>query len=310
MRFGIVRANADSSNSDTNGDNERKPIRAAPDPLGQDHYGEIEERLGFAFQDRLWLERALTHRSVHSRGTKNDYERLEFLGDAVFDLAVAHLLLDKHQEAREGELSKMRAALVNTTSLADIARGLSLGKYIRLSRGELASGGADRASILADVLEAVVGAVYREGGFDAARACVERLLGESLMTVTPRDPKTELQEALHSAGSDAPVYRLECVEGPEHAPIFISVVEVDGQIVGRGRGPTKKASQQAAAEEALAHLKPGDAIDDRFIVAKASDDGASDDGNSGEGDEDSDVSGESKAQEAASATPSEVEEVS
>jgi ribonuclease-3 len=271
MRFGIVRGNADS------GDSEKKATRTAPEPLGQEHYGEIETQLGFTFQDRLWLERALTHRSVHSRGTKNDYERLEFLGDAVFDLAVAHLLLDRHQDAREGELSKMRAALVNTTSLADIARRLSLGKFIRLSRGELASGGADRASILADVLEAVVGAVYREGGFEAARSCVERLLGESLTTVTPRDPKTELQEALHAAGSDAPLYRLECVEGPEHAPIFISVVEVDGQIVGRGRGATKKASQQAAAEEALTHLKPGDDIDERFMVAPASDDGDEDD---------------------------------
>ena len=119
--------------------------------------------------------------------------------------------------------------------------------------------------ILADVLEAVLGAVYREGGYDTARTCIERLLGDQLVTVTPRDPKTELQEALHASGSEAPVYRLECVEGPEHAPVFISVVEVDGQIVGRGRGATKKASQQAAAEEALLRLKPSDEIDARFL---------------------------------------------
>jgi hypothetical protein len=102
------------------------------------------------------------------------------------------------------------------------------------------------------------------------------------VTVTPRDPKTELQEALHAAGSEAPVYRLECVEGPEHAPVFISVVEVDGQIVGRGRGPTKKASQQTAAEEALTHLKGGDDLDERFMVAPESsdDDDDSDDENS------------------------------
>lgn len=238
---------------------------APPQPLGPEHYGEIEELLGYTFKDRSWLERALTHRSVQVNGIKNDYERLEFLGDAVFDLAVAHLLLDKHEQAHEGELSKMRAALVNTASLAEVARRLSLGKFIKLSRGELASGAHERPSILADVVEAVLGAVYREGGFAIACDCVARLLGDSVTTVTPRDPKTELQEALHATGSEAPVYRLECVEGPEHSPHFVSVVEVDGQIVGRGRGTTKKASQQAAAEQALELLKPKDDIDQRFI---------------------------------------------
>lgn len=263
MRFGIVGSAGDDSNS------EKKPQRSAPEALGRDRYGEIEDVLGYAFREREWLERALTHRSVHGKGVKSDYERLEFLGDAVFDLAVAHLLLDKHPEAKEGDLSKMRAALVNTASLAEIARGLSLGRFVRLSRGELASGGSERASILADVLEAVLGAVYREGGYDIARACIERLLGDQLVSVTPSDPKTELQEALHATGSEAPVYRLECVEGPEHAPVFISVVEVDGQIVGRGRGVTKKASQQSAAEEALQRMKPSDEIDARFLEAAA-----------------------------------------
>jgi ribonuclease-3 len=260
MRFRLVKGAASDS-----ADSRNKYAYSAPEPLGSDSYGEIEERLGYAFTDRSWLERALTHRSMQTKGAKSDYERLEFLGDAVFDLAVAHLLLDKHPEAKEGDLSKMRAALVNTSSLADVARNLQLGKFIRLSRGELASGGAERASILADVVEAVLGAVYREGGYVAALKCVEGLLGDQLITVTPRDPKTELQEALHASGSDAPVYRLECVEGPEHAPEFISVVEVDGQIVGRGKGPTKKASQQHAAEEALAHLKGEDAIDNVFL---------------------------------------------
>ena len=266
MRFGIV------NNSGDENDGERKIPRTAPEPLGRECYDEIEAKLGYKFKDLDWLERALTHRSVHAKGAKSDYERLEFLGDAVFDLAVAHLLLDQHTDAREGELSKMRAALVNTSSLAEISRSLKLGRFIRLSRGELASGGSERASILADVLEAVLGAVYREGGYDVAKSCIERLLGSQLVTVTPRDPKTELQEALHAAGSEVPVYRLECVEGPEHAPVFISVVEVDQQIVGRGRGPTKKASQQAAAEEALAHLKPADDIDAKFLVAAESSD--------------------------------------
>lgn len=268
MRFGIIRNSADTVTVD-----DRKHTQAVPEPLGAESYGEIEAFVGYTFSDRSWLERALTHRSVHVKGLKNDYERLEFLGDAVFDLAVAHLLLERHPDAHEGELSKMRAALVNTSSLAEISRALKLGRFIRLSRGELASGGAERPSILADVLEAVMGAIYREGGFEVARDCIERLLGDQLSTVTPRDPKTELQEALHATGSEPAVYKLECVEGPEHSPIFISVVEVDGQIVGRGQGPTKKASQQAAAEEALVHLKPKDDLDERFIVKPSDESG-------------------------------------
>lgn len=266
-RFGIP---APADNDDSNSKKRSSTnVVAFQEPLGAEHFDQIEKALGYEFKDRSWLERALTHRSVFSKGGKNDYERMEFLGDAVLDLAVAHLLLDRHPESREGELSKMRAALVNTSSLADVARQMNLGAFIRLSRGELASGGADRSSILADVFEAVMGAVYREAGFATAMQCVERLLGAELTDVTPRDPKTELQEALHAVGSEAPVYMLECVEGPEHAPTFISVVEVDGQIVGRGRGTTKKASQQAAAGEALERLKPHDDIDRVFLTGSA-----------------------------------------
>ena len=261
IRFGIQTSEgegAEVKKSDRTG--------GASQGLTAEQFERIETALGYQFKDRSWLERALTHRSVFSKGGKNDYERLEFLGDAVLDLAVAHLLLDRHPDAREGDLSKMRAALVNTSSLADVARELKLGPLIRLSRGEMASGGADRPSILAGVFEAVMGALYREAGFDAALRCVESLLGSELTDVTPRDPKTELQEALHASGSEAPTYLLECVEGPEHAPIFISVVEVDGQIVGRGRGSTKKASQQAAAGEALERIKPHDDIDKVFLT--------------------------------------------
>jgi ribonuclease-3 len=146
----------------------------------------------------------------------------------------------------------MRAALVNKSSLAEVARRLDLGKFIKLSRSELASGAHERPSILADVVEAVIGAVYTEAGFTAVYTCIGRLLGETVATVTPRDPKTELQEVMHASNGLPPVYKLECVEGPEHSPVFISVVEINGEIVGRGRGTTKKASQQAAAEQALA----------------------------------------------------------
>lgn len=260
MRFGIVKSRTEDNNS-------RLEKQLEDEVLGQEHYHKIEESLNYQFKNREWLERALTHRSMQFQAGQNDYERLEFLGDAVLDLAVAHLLLDQYPEAREGELSKMRAALVNTSSLASVARQLSLGKYIRLSRGELASGGSDRPSILADVFEAVIGAIYREAGFDIALEKVKLLFQQVLVDVTPRDPKTELQEALHVAGSTAPTYLLECVEGPEHAPTFVSVVQVDGQIVGRGRGTTKKASQQAAAAEALQRLAQFDDIDRMFLNA-------------------------------------------
>ena len=263
MRFGI-------SKPGDEGDKKPMPdtgeLQGQNEPLGREHYHRIESALGYQFKDLASLERSLTHRSTHSRGGKSDYERIEFLGDAVIDLAIAHLLLDSHPEAREGELSKMRAALVNTASLAEIAREINLGPFIRLSRGELASGGFDRSSILADVLEALIGAVYREAGYDTALRCVQSLFGTRLVDVTPRDPKTELQEALHEAGSQPPVYNLECVQGPEHAPTFVSVVEIDGQIVGRGRGNTKKASQQSAAAQALEFLNGGDEIDREFLV--------------------------------------------
>ncbi len=269
MRFGIVkRAEFKKSPSD-----ELQVVTHRV--ISEEEYLALEGSLSYSFKERSWLERALTHRSAPAEGEKSDYERLEFVGDAVFDLSVAHLLTDKHPEAKEGDLSKMRAALVNTASLADLAKKMKLNNYIRLGRGEMAAGGAERPSILADVLEAVIGAIYLDGGYDKAFSAVKNLFGDMILSVTPRDPKTELQEALHAAGSEAPVYMLECMEGPEHAPTFVSVVEVDGEIVGRGRGATKKASQQEAAAQALAKIKPAElsatpnSTDINTVVAKS-----------------------------------------
>ncbi len=217
-------------------------------------YELLESQLSYSFKDRSLLSRALTHRSALGLKERADYERLEFLGDAVLDLSVAHLLSDLHPDAREGELSKMRAALVNTQALALIAKGLDLGPFIRLGRGEQSSGGAERPSILADVMEAVIGAVYRDSSYETALVMIERIFGTALEEVTPFDPKTELQEMLHAAGSEPPTYLLELMEGPEHAPTFVTVVIVDGEIAGRGRGTTKKAAQQEAAAEALSRM--------------------------------------------------------
>lgn len=220
------------------------------------HYQELEAALGYSFTDQTLLLRALTHRSALMAKDRADYERLEFLGDAVLDLSVAHVLSDRYPEAREGELSKMRAALVNTQTLSEIAKGLNVSPFIRLGRGELSSGGNERPSILADVMEAIVGAIYRDSSYDVAHQVVTRVFGEMFDQVTPYDPKTELQEALHAAGSEPPNYLVELVEGPEHAPTFVTVVVVDGEIAGRGRGTTKKAAQQIAAAEALSRLMP------------------------------------------------------
>lgn len=220
------------------------------------NYDELEKTIGYSFRDRSTLQRALTHRSALAYKDRTDYERLEFLGDAVLDLAVAHLLSVMHLEAREGELSKMRAALVNTQALATIARGLGLGSFIRLGRGEFSSGGHERPSILADVMEAIIGAIYWDSTYDTVFQVVEQIFGQALQEVTPSDPKTELQELLHLTGSEPPSYLLELVEGPEHAPTFVTVVLVDEEVVGRGRGPTKKAAQQAAAAQALVKINP------------------------------------------------------
>jgi len=214
----------------------------------------LEVSLGYKFSDRSYLSMALTHRSALGFKERADYERLEFLGDAVLDLSVAHLLSDLHPDAREGELSKMRAALVNTQALAQIARSLGMSPFVKLGRGEFSAGGADRPSILADVMEAVIGAVYRDSSYEVALSLVERIFGSALKEVTPFDPKTELQEVLHLAGSEPPSYLLELVEGPEHAPTFVTVVSVDGQVVGRGRGNTKKAAQQEAAAQAILRM--------------------------------------------------------
>ena len=249
-----ARSKAAGSLPEEEGEEENLAVAEEPAYIPRNDFEELEVRLGYTFSNRTLIETALTHRSALNFAERADYERLEFLGDAVLDLAVADLLSTQHPEAREGELSKMRAALVNTHALAAISRTLELGPYIRLGRGEMSSGGNDRPSILADVFEALVGAMYRDANYETVMAIVDRIFGTDLKEVTPSDPKTELQEFLHVAGCEPPSYLLEMMEGPEHSPTFITVVIVDGEIAGRGKGPTKKGSQQEAAKEALERL--------------------------------------------------------
>lgn len=215
----------------------------------------LQERLGFNFKSIDLLQRAVTHSSAIGQANRLDYERLEYLGDAVLDLAVADILLDIHPSAAEGQLSKMRAALVNEDTLSSCAKEFELSEFIRVSKAERFRNGHQRPSIMADVVESIIGAVFKDSGYLAAKGVVKKLLGERLNEPQQNDSKTELQEKLHTLQMQPPVYNLDQVSGPEHEPIFSTSVEVDGKILGRGEGRTKKASQQAAAYNALTFLQ-------------------------------------------------------
>ncbi|OIQ84808.1 ribonuclease 3 [mine drainage metagenome] len=207
----------------------------------------LQSRLGYTFADPALLRQALTHRSY---GATNN-ERLEFLGDSVLNLAVAQLLYAQPQ-ASEGRLSYWRASLVREATLAELALGLELGACLALGEGELRSGGAQRASILADALEAVLGAVLLDGGFDAARQLVERLYAQRLREVdlqaSAKDAKTRLQERLQARRLSVPQYTVLATHGPAHAQAFdvqCEVAELDLRSVGSGAS-RRGAEQQAA----------------------------------------------------------------
>jgi ribonuclease III len=210
------------------------------------------------------LERALVHRSwAFENGAVEPNERLEFLGDAVLGLVVTDEIYHAHPDEQEGRLAKVRSAAVKTGSLAAIARELGLGRFVRLGRGEAASGGADKDSILADTLEAVIGSVYLDQGFAAAYDLVERLFGDRLVELAGRgaalDYKTSLQELTAARFDVLPRYEVTD-EGPDHAKTFTALVRVDDEVVGRGEGANKKQAEQRAAREAYrrltAHAEP------------------------------------------------------
>ena len=217
----------------------------------------LEQSLDVRFRDRSLLELALRHDSfAHERGGRAEhYERLEFLGDAVLNLVVSDYLYRQHPEHSEGELAKQRARLVNETALAHLGRRLRLGTFLLLGKGEEKGGGRDRPGLLADAVEAVLGAVYVDAGYGVAHALATRWLGDLLMTLPGRaaDFKSQLQERLQEMGR-LPRYQIVETEGPDHARSFRVRVEVDGKVVGEGRGRSKKEAEQAAAEEALGWL--------------------------------------------------------
>lgn len=212
----------------------------------------IERSFGYVFLQPALCQVALTHRSAGA----DHNERLEFLGDSVLNCSVARLLFDAHPEADEGVLSRLRATLVSGDTLAQIAQQLGLGEHLRLGPGELKSGGFRRASILADTLEAILGAIFLESGFDAAAGAVRRLMASRLSALPAadllKDPKTRLQETLQAGGLALPTYTLTAVAGDAHAQTFTVTCEVPiFGLVAVGEGGSRRRAEQLAAAKLL-----------------------------------------------------------
>jgi ribonuclease-3 len=228
------------------------------DVPGRDRVLLLQERLGIEQLDPNLGLAALTHRSYcneHRDEPVVDNERLEFLGDAVVELLISHRLMERFPAADEGELSKLRALIVNEDALARVARKLRVGELLRMGRGEELTGGRDKSSVLADALEAVVAAVYLTQGVAGAMGVVDRHFGEALDGVAEGrsgdDYKTRLQELMQSQGRSAPRYRVVAEEGPDHAKTFEVEVSVAGELFGRASGRNKKEAEQAAARKTL-----------------------------------------------------------
>jgi ribonuclease-3 len=222
---------------------------------------ELEVQLGHHFADSELLHRALRHRSwVAENDETASNERLEFLGDAVLGWVIADLAYNRFPDLEEGNLTDLRKSVVNATALAAIARSVELGKHLLLGRGEDSSGGRDRDSILSDAFEAVLGAVYLDGGSARAFDLVERLVGPHLDATPARlsqlDRKSALQERLAAAGRPAPVYSALST-GPDHDKWFEVEVRSGSTVLGSGGGRSKKIAEQAAAGEALASIDDG-----------------------------------------------------
>lgn len=215
----------------------------------------LSKRLGWSFNDARLLAQALTHRSVSDENN----ERLEFLGDGILNFVVAAELYHRRPDLQEGDLSRLRAALVNKSALAGIARSIELGDYVELGGGELKSGGHRRDSILADTLEAVLGAVYLDGGFDACQDMIQRLYAQHFADLpkmkAKKDPKTRLQEYLQSRQLPLPEYQVDDITGRAHEQVFTVSCRVETiTLVGAGSAGSRRAGEQAAAADLLFKL--------------------------------------------------------
>ena len=224
-------------------------------------FAPLEARLGYTFRDAGLLQLALTHPSVaHELGTPVQHnQRLEFLGDAVLQLVLTRALYERFPDFGEGPLTKARAKLVNRRSLAEHGRKLDLGPHLSLSRGEDLHGGRERPSALADAFEAVMGAVFLDGGYEAAREFILRDFGGYLSTIqvipAMENPKGELQEFLQATSTEAPQYHVVSATGPDHARTFECTVHHGSRELARGSGRSKKAAESEAALNALKKLR-------------------------------------------------------
>jgi ribonuclease-3 len=217
---------------------------------------ELSRQLGYHFNTPRLLKIALTHRSSHDENN----ERLEFLGDAIVSAVIAEALYQQYPRAQEGELSRWRASLVNRDTLGQVAREFQLGRHLIVGPGELKSGGVERTSILSCAMEAIVGAIYLDGGFIAARECILRWYQPLLSTLTSaashKDPKTQLQEYLQGRRMALPIYTVESVEGEAHQQIFVVSCVVDGlrkKVIGKGS--SRRRAEQESAEMMLGEIK-------------------------------------------------------
>jgi ribonuclease III len=223
---------------------------------------ELEERIGYTFQEGALLERALTHRSSANEdatGQTGDNESLEFLGDAVLGFVIADLLFRDFPQLDEGRKSKIKASLVSTQALGDLARELGLGQHLSLGRGEEKTGGRHKQALLADSYEALIAAIYLDGGIDAARGFIMREFSERLEDVRSpefwgRDYKSGLQEVVQAREMPLPEYVVASESGPDHRKVFHVEVRVAGETMGTARGASKKAAEQEAARQALEKL--------------------------------------------------------
>ena len=225
----------------------------------------LQKELGYRFKDPALLLRCLTHVSFDRQKSEGHNEVLEFLGDAVLDLAVSDLLMRRNPEKSEGDLSRMRAGLVNSSVLAEKAALLKLGAVLRIGKGEERSGGRTKPSILAGAFEALLGGVYHEGGYEAAHAVVERYFAADVTTKTlgQHDYKTRLQEISQMLFHAPPSYRVVSETGPDHEKFFVTEIAVGGKVLGKGEGRSKKQSEQEAAKKALNALKESGARAER-----------------------------------------------
>lgn len=215
---------------------------------------QLEQSLQYSFQDRDRLELALTHSSLKQSKTDSSYERLEFLGDRVLGLVIAELLLEEFPADAEGKLAPRLATLVSGATLADVARALDLGRFIRMTDGEAGAGTNTRNSVLADCFEAVIAAMYLDGGPEAATSFVRRLWRPLIKDAEPRVAKTELQEWLQGRGLPLPEYRVVDRAGPSHNPEFTVELTVNGRPPVRATGASKRAAELKAAQTMLEQI--------------------------------------------------------